>query len=379
MRSHKVFLILISLLALSTIVCSSFSTQGEEDPIQPDPTDKTPTEPAPQPPAPSASEDRRERLAAVTRWFYFLDFEPDEIIFDKLVESSYDMIVLEPILTDRDNIDFPMEEIIDRLHSASHPKLIIAYIDIGQAEDWRTYWQPGWEIGDPDWIVAADPDGWEGNFPVAYWREEWREIWLDDDGYLQMLLDLGYDGIYLDWVEAYSDENIIWSAEQDGIDPVDEMKRWVADLAMYSRQQQPDFLVIAQNAAELVEHDDYLAVIDAISQEQTWFDGSAENDPPGDCPLPRTEEDIDSDEYIDSLNPKCRRMYEDYPDSTLHVSSEWYLDYLIQARQKGLTVFTVDYALDPNNAAWVYQTSRDLDFIPFVGERLLATYFEPVP
>ena len=30
--------------------------------------------------------------------------------------------------------------------SINHPKLVIAYIDIGEAEDYRTYWQPGWGV-----------------------------------------------------------------------------------------------------------------------------------------------------------------------------------------------------------------------------------------
>ena len=52
-------------------------------------------------------------------------------------------------------------------HGTDHPKLVIAHIDIGEAEDYRTYWQPGWGIENPEWIAGHDPDDWEGNFPVA--------------------------------------------------------------------------------------------------------------------------------------------------------------------------------------------------------------------
>jgi endo-alpha-1,4-polygalactosaminidase (GH114 family) len=44
-----------------------------------------------------------------------------------------------------------------------------------------------------------------------------------------------------------------------------------------------------------------------------------------------------------------------------------------------LVFSTVDYALDPENVAWVYETSRELGFMPFVGNRALDRYVEPMP
>jgi cysteinyl-tRNA synthetase len=329
-----------------------------------------------------ASGDRtpsEARLAGVTRWFYMINVNLEPEIVERIAASEYDMVVLDFGPSEEDNTDYPMADVIAQLHNAPHSKLVIAYIDIGQAEEYRTYWQPGWSIGEPEWIVALDPDGWEGNFPVAYWYDEWREIWLGEGGYLQAILDADFDGVYLDWVEAYSDENVIAIAEQEGVDPRQEMIWWVGNIADFARAQRPDFVVIAQNAADLAEDDDYLAIIDAIAQEQVWFDGGADNDPPGDCPLPRTEAEVDSDVYRQSLSPSCRRQYDEYPDSTLHVSSEEYLHYLTLARDKGEIIFTVDYALEPDNVAWIYETSRALGFVPFTSNRALDRYVEPVP
>jgi cysteinyl-tRNA synthetase len=196
---------------------------------------------------------------------------------------------------------------------------------------------------------------------------------------LQAILDAGFDGVYLDWVEAYSDENVVAIAEDDGVDPLQEMIWWVGDIAEVTRLQQPDFIVIGQNAAELAEHNEYLALIDAIAQEQVWFDGGADNDPPGDCPLPRTEADVDTGAYYDSLSDACRRQFDTYPDSTLHVSSEEYLHYLTLAQSKGTLIFTVDYALQQENVSWVYQTSRELGFVPLVSNRALDQYVPLVP
>ncbi len=49
------------------------------------------------------------------------------------------------------------------------------------------------------------------------------------------------------------------------------------------------------------------------------------------------------------------------------------------AKQESIPVFTVDYALESENVAWVYRTSRELGFIPFVGNRGLDMYLDPVP
>ena len=287
------------------------------------------------------------------------------------------MVVIDFIPSEENNTDFPIAEIVEEWHDAESSKLVIAYIDIGEAEDYRTYWKSDWRIGNPEWILGADPDGWEGNFPVAYWHDDWRAIWLGSGGMIESILEAGFDGIYLDWVEAYSDENVIAAANQDAVDPVEEMIWWVGDLANAARSQNSSFLVIGQNAAELAEFDDYVEIIDAIAQEQVWFDGGADNQPPGDCPLPRLEEDIDTPTYRNSLSDICRQQFDEFPESTLHVSSEWYLDYLRLAQSKGLPIFTVDYALEPENIEWIYRFSRSLDFIPFVSDRALDQYVDP--
>ena len=368
-RRNAIPFILISLLWVGIITitaCTPDSTEAGDPPT----TVFLPLVSTPQP----------NQLTAVTHWFYYLGFEPTDTTIQQMVASDYDLIVMEPIFTDQENIDFPIAQIVADLHNPPHPKLVVAYIDIGQAEDWRTYWQPGWGIGNPEWIVANDPDGWEGNYPVAFWHNEWQAIWLDpQDGYLQLLLDAGFDGIYLDWVEAYSDENVITAANDAGVDPENEMVDWVDALGAYGRTQNPDFLVIAQNAPELVKNDSYVALIDALAQEQTWFDGAADNNPPGDCPLPATEADVDTAAYYDSLSPDCQQMFDEFPDSTLHVSSEWYLNYLTMVQSKGLPVFTIDYAVQPGNVSWIYNTSRGLGFMPFVSKRALAVYLPPVP
>jgi cysteinyl-tRNA synthetase len=318
-------------------------------------------------------------LGDVSHWLYLINTDLEQETVDRIASSDYDMVVFDFIPSEQDRANYPMANVVEQLHDAPHPKLVLAYIDIGEAEDYRTYWQADWEAGNPEWIAGEDPDGWEGDYPVAFWYDGWREIWLGENGTLQQILDAGFDGVYLDWVEAYSDENVISIAEDDDVDPVEEMIQWVWDISDYVKSECDACLVIAQNAAELAEEDDYLDAIDAIAQEQVWFDGGADNVPPGDCPLPSTDAEVDTEAYRESLSEPCRRYFDDDPDGTLHVSSEEFLHYLTLAQRQGVSIFTVDYALDPENIAWIYETSRSLGFVPFVGDRALDRYVEPVP
>jgi endo-alpha-1,4-polygalactosaminidase (GH114 family) len=180
-------------------------------------------------------------------------------------------------------------------------------------------------------------------------------------------------------VEAYSDEDVAAFAFEDGADARQEMIWWVGDIGEFGRSQYPDFIDISQDAAELAQSNEFVEVIDAIAQEQVWFDGGADYDPTGDYPLPRTNDAMDSDTYYDSLASACRRQYDEFPESTLRVSSEEYLRDLKVGQRKGLIIFTVDYALEPDNIAWTYETSRDLGFVPFVGSRALDRFVEPFP
>ena len=316
-------------------------------------------------------------LEDVQHWLYFLGFSIEDNDFDQIETSLYDLLVIDPIITEKEYIHYDISAIINRMHLAEHPKIVLAYIDIGQAEDWRAYWQSHWRIGSPPWILSADPDGWQGNYPVAYWQAEWQNIWLQDEGILDRLIAAGFDGIYLDWIEGYSDEAMQNAANKAGVDALQEMIHWVRAISNHCKSSNPQCIVIAQNAAMLLPYAEYRQAIDAIAQEQIWFDGGPDNTPPGDCPLPHTDIDVESTAYITSLSSACRKIFYDFPDGTLHSSSAEYVRNLQIALQNDLPVFTVDYAVLPSNIAWIYNTSRALGFIPFVSERSLSTYIPP--
>ena len=76
-------------------------------------------------------------------------------------------------------------------------------MSIGEAEDYRFYWDDSWSTGDPVWLDRENPN-WAGNFKVRYWEDEWQEIVLSGaNSYLGGILSAGFDGVYLDIIDGF--------------------------------------------------------------------------------------------------------------------------------------------------------------------------------
>ncbi|MCL2832042.1 MAG: endo alpha-1,4 polygalactosaminidase [Treponema sp.] len=82
-------------------------------------------------------------------------------------------------------------------------RLVIAYINIGSAENWRYYWKNEWHVGNPDWLRKRY-SGYDDEIWVDFRDSEWQDIiYGNNDSYMKKIIDAGFDGVYLDNVEAY--------------------------------------------------------------------------------------------------------------------------------------------------------------------------------
>lgn len=309
-------------------------------------------------------------LEDVTYWAYQIQEISEPGAVDALVASHYEMLVLEPTRTDWSSDDkfFDTRGMVTQLKNSKasdgvHRKLVIAYIDIGEAEEWRWYWTwtKGWDcVGDPpadwpDYILACDPDGWEGNYPVAYWDEDWKDIVIysnnqgshPDRDYTSVIDEVikdGFDGIYLDWVEGFENEDVVVAAQAEGKDPATEMIIFIEEMRGYATARNPDFIIIQQNGAALCdEHPELFNVIDAIAQEAIWYDGDA------------TDYWDDPDGY-------------DWPHDSSLVN--YYIGYLDRYLDTDLPVFDCEYALD--YALTAYANSINKGYVPYVTRRSLS-------
>ena len=46
---------------------------------------------------------------------------------------------------------------------------------------------------------------WKGNYAVKYWSTEWREVLFRFGGLFDQAIGAGFDGVYLDRLDAYMD------------------------------------------------------------------------------------------------------------------------------------------------------------------------------
>jgi cysteinyl-tRNA synthetase, unknown class len=195
-------------------------------------------------------------LSAVRTWAYQIQGveRPGSVAI--LEKSRYDLLVVEPVRTDwsSGNKQFDTPGMVRRLQAGRagdgvHRRLVLAYLDIGEAEDWRWYWSwsKRWKKGKPRpadlpaFIIRPDPDGWAGNYPVAFWDPAWKEIVLygektppvPDRPYRSVLdevLQSEFDGVYLDWVEAYDDAGVKRAARKAGVEAARKMIELIGEI-----------------------------------------------------------------------------------------------------------------------------------------------------
>lgn len=297
--------------------------------------------------------ETKNSLENVKFWAYQIQDQYENDNIQKLAASRYDLLVIDQTRSIKGEEDYDDKADVSLLKNSSNSsggkKIVVCYIDVGEAESYRWYWQKSWQIGDPDWIVAEDPDGWDENYPVKFWRKEWKNIMKKC---LDRIIEDGYDGIYLDWLEIYSFEPVAEAAKAEDLDVRLELVKFVRELSQHAHLKNPDFLLIAQNAAELGEFPEYVKLFDAIAQEAIWYDGGGDPDTeeqPGDVPL---------DSY----------------------DSEGYVNHLEDWQALGKPVFNVEYAQKPANAQRAYRLGEEHGFKTYVTLRSLdALTKTPLP
>lgn len=213
--------------------------------------------------------------AAPDSFAYIL--QPESFAGDKpsavtrLAECGRDWIVLDTLY---DNGTAWQPADLKTIRDAKSGRKIIAYISIGEAEDYRTYWDKKWSGGSkPKWLGVENPH-WKGNYRVDYWNPDWQTIMLKvvDDA-----MNAGFDGVYLDIVDGFE------SFEKNGAQFIDDrfnpatkqsyrrdMVDWVKRIATRTRAKNPAALVIPQNGSQLLAHPDFIETISGIGIEDLF-------------------------------------------------------------------------------------------------------------
>lgn len=293
------------------------------------------------PPVPHASPAslRRGRLRPVSSWRYQLR----RIETKEIAASEADLLVIDYAPDRVYGVELPFTP-EDVAYMKSRPgggkKLLLAYLSIGEAERYRTYWNNAWYDAPtrPAWLLDANPQ-WEGNFPVRFWDPQWQAlVFGSPEAYLDRILAAGFDGVYLDRADVFQE------LLSERADSEDLMVRFIVALARYARSKKPDALIVMQNAEELVRHTEIRSVIDGLAKEDLLFGVHHDETP----------------------NP---------PDMVRDTLSD-----LAIAKRSGLKILVVEYLSTKVAAERASRRISDLGFLPLIGERSLGKLlFEPAP
>jgi len=273
---------------------------------------------------------RMQRLGAATNWGYWLSaFEVEGV-----EAAPHDLMVVDNGVSA--NRRFIRERTSDevarmKIRPDGKQRVLLSYLSIGEAERYRAYWRLDWyDIAKrPAWLGGGNPI-WVGNYSVQFWRPDWEQlIFGTPESLLDIIIGQGFDGVYLDRADAFFEwEKVRPSARGD-------MASFVRRIADYARKKNPNFLVVMQNAEELLDEDGVLNAIDGIAKEDLLYGvggGGAPNKP----------QDV-----------------------------RYSIEQLRLARSAGRKVLVVEYLGDPAKMETAAKVIRAENFLPYFAPRSL--------
>lgn len=250
-------------------------------------------------------------------------FNPKSWVFQLQQTKIDELLAYHPdvLVADIDDSAFTRED-IGRFHSVGTK--VVSYLSIGEAAEWRAYWKPEW-ITDPKtrpaWLELVNPE-WK-SYKVKYWDPEWKKLVFAD---LDRIVDRGYDGVYLDIVDAY-----VYFAEKGEKGTDRSMVDFVKEISSRAKKKNPSFMIIPQNVPELTAFPDYMEKIDGLGKESTFWN----------------------------------------IDEPFAVENAEYIGYLDKAVANGKFVLAIDYPLEVAHKCDFIKNAKLHGYVPYVGPRLL--------
>lgn len=128
-------------------------------------------------------------------------FDSKTAMIQAIAATNFDLVIIDLFFGDE---AFTANEIaLMKTKANGSKRLVISYMNIGSAEKYRYYWKKTWFRHHPHWIKRKY-EGYDDEFWVKFWNKEWQDIiYGHDESYTKKIIDAGFDGAYLDNVEAY--------------------------------------------------------------------------------------------------------------------------------------------------------------------------------
>ncbi len=320
------------------------------------------------------SSEQRERLATVKSWAYRLQ----GLDVAAASGTGADLIVVDEEMdaTPQGPLRAAHVRQLQRKPDGDR-RLVLAYLSIGEAEDYRPYWNKAWPrahgagsarapaqpaadivfniVGNPanaapTRAVAVGAEGdsgaaptvqppawlgdqipkWRGNYRVRFWDPAWQAHLFGSGGAaLERIVAAGFDGVYLDRADVYTH----WLRERPSAR--DDMVRLIERLSERARASSPGFLVVMQNAEELLGQHRVRRALDGVAKEDLLYG------------------------------------VDDAEQSKAETEIAASVKYLRKARKDGLPVLVVEYVADKAKAQEARKRIEALGFVPSFAPRAL--------
>lgn len=205
------------------------------------------------------------REARPLLWAQSWHYQLDNIDVDLLAATSGDVLVIDYAKA-QGKVPLTREDVA---HIKSGPdgreRIILAYLSVGEAEEYRFYWRPEWKAVPPDWL-GEENCAWPQAYRVRYWLPGWQAInFAGPDSYLKRIIGAGFDGVYLDRVDIYE------TFHKDRPGAREDMIAYVENLAHTAWRFKPGFYIVPQNAEALLSEARYRSSIDGLGKESLLY------------------------------------------------------------------------------------------------------------
>lgn len=145
------------------------------------------------------------RLQDAKNWLYLTGqnaYGSKQALLTALAATNYDVIVMDLYYNNTDA--FTTSEIAQLRNKANGGKrLLLAYLNIAQADNNRYYWQTSWSGSKPDWLLDVDTQH-SNLYHVQYWQPQWQQIiYGNNAAYIDKVIGAGFDGAYMDGISAF--------------------------------------------------------------------------------------------------------------------------------------------------------------------------------
>lgn len=217
-------------------------------------------------------------LSSVNDWVYQLQ----NINLTALAATRFDLAVIDYSQDGSDAQAFSKKQITALEQSGPRGKNVLAYMSVGEAENYRYYWNNTWDPTNsgkpsnaaPAWLGPVNPD-WPGNYSVKFWDPAWQKIVFS---YTDKVIGNGFNGVYLDVIDVYQFWGPGGASGLNRASAEQEVVNFVEAITNYARAKKPGFEVFVQNAEEIAaDYPAYVAAVDGIGKEDTWYNGNSAN------------------------------------------------------------------------------------------------------